>query len=128
MSNLKAIDGKPKPVQPVDEREARFNRAYSEWLSVNADIAKFNAGDYECTTQEDQEEMNGKLCDRRKDAEWRLVTTPAIAPWQFMQKFESLETIINRSEFEGYSTGSLHVFMLTSVKADLWNFQLKHRG
>ena len=128
MTDLKVIDGEPKPVKPVGECEALFNRAYSEWLSVNADIAKFNAGDHECATQEDQEEMNGKLCDRRKDAEWRLVTTPAIAPWQFMQKFESLETIINRSEYEGYMADNRHVFMLTSVKADLWSFQLKRRG
>jgi hypothetical protein len=45
-----------------------------------------------------------------------------------MQKFELLETMINRAEFEGYPGDDCHVFMLTAVKADLWKFQLERRG
>lgn len=91
-------------------------------------MAKFNAGDHECKSEKDQDEMNDRLCERRKEAEWRLVKTPAFCAWQFMQKFELLETIINSAENEGYPTDNRHVFMLTSLKADLWNFQLRRHG
>jgi hypothetical protein len=43
MTDLKVVDGKYG--DKVDERQAHFDRAYSEWLSANADMAKFNAGE-----------------------------------------------------------------------------------
>jgi hypothetical protein len=132
MTGLKVIDGgdnggssSPELVEPVDEQEAAFDRAYSEYLSAEAAIAKFNAGDRKCATEEENEEMNGRLCDRRQVAQWRLIRTPAFTRPQFIDKFGVLEAIICRAEDEGDPTDKRHVFMLTSLKADLWRFNFK---
>lgn len=68
--------------------------------------------------------MNGRLCDRRLAAQWRLIRTPAFSRPQFIDKFGVFEAIINRAENEGTPVDNRHVFMLTSLKADLWCFKL----
>jgi hypothetical protein len=77
MTDLKVVDGKKGEMPGTsDERELRFDRAYSEWVSALADIAKFNAGEYE-TPDDDIDALNGQLCDRQAEVERRLILMPA---------------------------------------------------
>jgi hypothetical protein len=133
MTDLKVIDGgdngssSPEP-EPTDERKAAFSRAYREYLLAEAAIAKNNAGDDKCATNDEAEEMTGRLCDRRTAAEWQLIRTQPFCGWQLLEKFAVLETIVSRAEHEGNPHDKRHVFMLTSIKADLWKFRLERYG
>ena len=109
-----------------DTPARNFGRAYQEWMEACADLAKLNAGGYE-HVQEDEDEteaLTGRLSDRKREAECRLITTPAILSCQLIEKFEVMEWMVAGRERDGYPTDNRYMAMLASVKADLYRFEI----
>lgn len=105
-------------------RAREFGRAYHEWMEACADLAKLNAGGYEQVPVDEADAFTNRLNERKREAEHRLITTPAILPYQFVQKFEALELMVADRERDGYPTDNRHMAMLASVKADLYRFDI----
>jgi hypothetical protein len=122
VTDLKVIDGKTSETPATsDEHGLQFDRAYSEWMSALAGCECADCATEKCATEEEEETLRGQLSDRLINAEWQLIRRPVNTNVQLKQKFGVLERMICRAEDEGYPTDKRHVFMLASVKVDLWN-------
>jgi hypothetical protein len=96
---------------------SKFGKAYREWFEVCAIEAKLNAGaNY-------PDAVCDRILERIQSAEHRLAVLPAIHPYQLIDKFEVLETMISKRERAGRPADNRHMLMLMSVKADLYQFE-----
>jgi hypothetical protein len=109
------------PIEEADPHASRFGKALQEWFEALAIEAKLNAGGY--AAAEDPDGAIDAVLGRLQAAEHRLAFLPAILPYQLVNKFEVLETMISKRERDGYPADSRHLLMLTSVKADLYRLR-----
>jgi hypothetical protein len=118
MTDLKVIDGRPGGTPATDERELQFDRAYSEYMAA---LAGYESKTEKCATEDEAEVLRAQLSDRLIKAERQLILVRVNTGVQLKQKFGVLERLICRAEDEGYPNDNRHVFLLASVKVDLWN-------
>jgi hypothetical protein len=113
------------PDEEADPRVSKFGGAYHEWFEALASEAKVNAGGY--AGADDPDAVIDAAIDRVQAAEHQLTVLPAILPYQLVNKFEVLETMISKRERDGYPADGRHMLMLSSVKADLYRFRIGRR-
>lgn len=116
------------PGAPAEDKHpgaSKFGNAYREWFEALAIEAKLNGGGY--AAAEDPDGAIDAVLDRLRTAEHQLAFTPAAFPYQLINKFEVLETMICRRERDGRPSDSRHMIMLSSVKADLYRFRIEQR-
>jgi hypothetical protein len=106
-----------------DSHQGKFGRAYQELFEARAGVEKLNAGGY--GLDDDSDDVCDALNERVRTAELQLACLPAILPHQFVNKFETLETMISQRERIGCPFDNRHMLMLASVKADLYQFRFR---
>jgi hypothetical protein len=107
--------------------DQKFGLAYEEWLAARAENAKQNAGGYAHLGSADEDANGSRILDRVIAAEHRLIFLPAIRGTHLIEKFEVLETMVSERERDGYPNDNRHMLMLSSVKADLYRFEIGER-
>jgi hypothetical protein len=91
-----------------------FTQAHNAWLMAKASLDGHSLED---------EEMDQRLTEDR-DAERRLITTPAAYPDQLWTKLEAFELILGHELTTGLRTNSILMLALGSIKQDIVNMDL----
>jgi hypothetical protein len=91
-----------------------FTQAHNAWLMAKASLDGHSLED---------EEMDQRLTEDR-DAERRLMTTPAAYPDQLWTKLEGFELILGHELTTGLRTNSILMLALGSIKQDIVNMDL----
>lgn len=97
-----------------DKRRQAFTQAHNAWLMAKASLDGHSLED---------EEMDQRLTEDR-DAERRLITTPAAYPDQLWTKLEAFELILGHELTTGLRTNSILMLALGSIKQDIVNMDL----